>query len=126
VGKNKWLTSGAIKLHLAALVVVCACLALGWWQLHRALYDHNQLSWAYTLEWPFFAGYAGWVWWKLLHEEPEFADPETAGSTQDGAHAGESASPGGEPRREEAGASDLEPHNGYLAGLNAAERQTPE
>lgn len=64
----------AIKLHLIALVVIGACLALGWWQLHRALGGHGQ-SWAYTIEWPLFAGYGGWMWWKLLHEEPEFGGP---------------------------------------------------
>ncbi len=28
----------------------------------------NTLSWVYTFEWPFFAGYAIYMWWKLLHE----------------------------------------------------------
>lgn len=68
------MTRRAVTLHLAAIFAVAACLALGWWQLQRAT-GGNQLSWAYTVEWPFFAGYAAWVWWKLLHEEPEFAPP---------------------------------------------------
>lgn len=50
------------------VVLVGAFLALGWWQLHRAL-GGNGLSWAYTFEWPFFAGYAVYVWWRLLHDE---------------------------------------------------------
>jgi hypothetical protein len=36
--------------------------------LGRAL-QGNLLSWAYTFEWPFFAGYATWMWWRLVHEE---------------------------------------------------------
>lgn len=72
--RNRWLTRRAVTLHLAAIFAVATCLALGWWQLQRAT-GGNQLSWAYTVEWPFFAGYAAWVWWKLLHEEPEFARP---------------------------------------------------
>ena len=44
-------------------------MALGWWQLDRAL-SGNTLSWVYTFEWPFFAAYAIFMWWKLLHEEP--------------------------------------------------------
>lgn len=50
-----------------AIVVVAACVALGWWQLSRAL-GGNTLSWVYTFEWPFFAVYAVYMWWKLLHE----------------------------------------------------------
>ncbi len=75
--RSRWLTAGAIKLHVAALLVAGACLALGWWQLHRAL-GGNGRSWAYTVMWPLFAVYAIWIWWKLLHEEPEFAGKEPA------------------------------------------------
>jgi hypothetical protein len=79
--------SGAIKLHVMAVVVVGVCLTAGWWQLDRAL-SGNGRSWAYTVEWPFFAAYAGWMWWKLLHDEPGFAtepattDPPSAEDAQ--------------------------------------------
>lgn len=43
------------------------------WQVHRAL-SGNTLSWAYAFEWPFFAGYAVYMWWKLLHDGPEGAE----------------------------------------------------
>lgn len=89
--RNKWLTGRAIKLHLLALLVVAVCLAAGWWQLTRAL-GGNGPSWAYTIEWPFFAAYAGWTWWKLLHEEPEFAREK---ATLDALASDESASPNG-------------------------------
>jgi hypothetical protein len=79
--RNKWLLSGAIKLHVMAVLVIGVCLTAGWWQLQRALGGNGQ-SWAYTLEWPFFAAYAGWMWWKLLHEEPGFAKEPTTSESQ--------------------------------------------
>lgn len=66
--RAKWLSSRALALHLTLVVVVAACAFLGWWQLHRAL-GGNSLSWVYTFEWPFFAAYAIYMWWKLLHED---------------------------------------------------------
>ncbi len=75
-----WLSTRAIKLHATLIVVVAACLFLGWWQLSRAL-GGNGLSWVYTFEWPFFALYAFYMWWKLLHEPlSETRAPELAAS----------------------------------------------
>lgn len=65
--RTRWFSRRALGLHATLLVVVAACLLLGWWQLSRAL-GGNNLSWVYTFEWPFFAGYALYMWWKLLHE----------------------------------------------------------
>ena len=69
VAVHKWFTRRALLLHLTVLVVVPTFLGLGWWQYHAAL-GGNELSWAYTFEWPFFAGYAVFVWWKMLHDQP--------------------------------------------------------
>jgi hypothetical protein len=66
---RKWFTRRALLLHLTVCTVVPTFLGLAWWQLHRAL-GGNDLSWAYTFEWPFFAGYAVFVWWKLVHDQP--------------------------------------------------------
>ncbi len=63
-----WWSRRAIGLHVALVVSVPGFFVLGWWQLHRAL-SGNELSWVYTFEWPFFAAYAVWMWWKLVHEE---------------------------------------------------------
>lgn len=35
----------------------------------------NTLSWAYVFEWPLFAGYAVYMWRKLLREEVEAPPP---------------------------------------------------
>jgi hypothetical protein len=50
-----------IARHLTALVLVSGFLALGWWQFGRAT-GGNTLSWAYTLEWPVFAGFVVFLW----------------------------------------------------------------
>lgn len=55
--------------HLLLAVIVPGCLLAGWWQLQRAT-GGNGLSWAYTFEWPIFAGLAVVGWWQLLHEDP--------------------------------------------------------
>jgi hypothetical protein len=56
-------------MHAALLVLVPACVVLCVWQVRRAL-SGNELSWAYVFEWPFFAAYGVYVWWKLVHDQP--------------------------------------------------------
>jgi len=132
----------ALSLHLTALVVVPGCLAMGWWQTTRAL-SGNSLSWAYTFEWPFFAAYALYMWWKLLHEEPapDAAPPATAAAGGAGHGAGSAAaaaspspatagavaadSPGAGGRRVPPPQTDdqdaaLDEYNRYLAALHAS------
>ncbi len=65
--RQTWLSPRALGLHVTVLVVVPGFLWLGWWQLHRAL-GGNELSWAYTVEWPFFSLYAIFMWWRLVHD----------------------------------------------------------
>jgi hypothetical protein len=59
---------GAIRLHATILLVLPLFLVLAHWQLNRAL-GGNGLSWFYAVEWPLFAGYALYVWWRLFREE---------------------------------------------------------
>lgn len=30
----------------------------------------DPVAWIYTVEWPFFACYAVYMWWKLIHDDP--------------------------------------------------------
>jgi hypothetical protein len=55
-------------MHATLLVLLPVFAWLTWWQLSRALAG-NTLSWAYTFEWPLFAGYAVYVWWQLIHDQ---------------------------------------------------------
>jgi hypothetical protein len=82
--KKIWFTPRAFRLHAVILIVVPAFLALCIWQLDRAT-GGNELSWAYVFEWPFFAAYAIYMWWRLLHAVPEgTAPPATAGAPSGG------------------------------------------
>jgi hypothetical protein len=54
--------------HLLVAVTFCGMLWLGDWQYHRAM-DGNGLSWAYTFEWPLFAGFAVVFWARTVRDE---------------------------------------------------------
>lgn len=71
--RNRWLSARAVGLHLAVLIAVPTCIVATWWQVDRAV-SGNTLSWAYTFEWPAFAGLAVWAWWVLLHLPDRDAD----------------------------------------------------
>ena len=65
---RKYFTRRCIGLHALLLVLVPAFLLAGWWQYHVAL-SGNDLGWVYTVEWPTFAVYAVYVWWRLIHDQ---------------------------------------------------------
>lgn len=79
-------TPGWLARHVAALTLVVAFLALGWWQISRAA-QGNTLSWAYAVEWPVFAGFVVFIWFRevrrTLHEPPSPGVSENTGSGQD-------------------------------------------
>ena len=56
-------------MHITLLVLLPTFAVLTNWQFQRA-YNGNTLSWAYTFEWPLFGGYAIYVWWQLIHDDP--------------------------------------------------------
>jgi len=142
-----WLSARAIRLHVALVIVVPGCIVAGLWQLDRAL-SGNTLSWVYTFEWPFFAGYGVYVWRKLMREivaeakagddearmidagAPE-ADDAKAGMPRPGPEAGEAKlgddeARGGDEKadgEEEEEDEELAAYNRYLAELNASGRQ---
>jgi hypothetical protein len=131
--------------HVVAAVVVPGCLVLAWWQATRAL-SGNTLSWAYTFEWPVFAGYAVYMWWKLVHDQPADdpvaarADPAvggppagapgpdgtpgTAGTATPGT-AGTTGTTGTHATDDgaEGGDDELAAYNDYLAALHASGRR---
>ncbi len=55
-------------MHVTLVILLPVFAWLTWWQLSRAL-GGNTLSWAYTFEWPLFAGYAIYIWWQLIHDQ---------------------------------------------------------
>jgi hypothetical protein len=83
--KRLW-TPAWIARHVAMVVLVVGFLGLGWWQVTRAA-EGNTLSYGYAIEWPVFAAFAVFVWWRevrhALRGTPErradAGPPATAG-----------------------------------------------
>ncbi len=101
---------------------------LGDWRLHRAM-SGNGLSWAYTFEWPLFAGFAVVFWAKTIRDEFRI---KRGGSLPGGAGGDPESLPVGingvigvravqastaEPADDED--EELRAYNAYLARLNA-------
>ena len=98
-------------------MLVLAFLALCWWQVTRAV-GGNTLSWAYVFEWPIFAGYVVYMWWRLLHEERSApGSPAPPPSSAAGAGAGPRAVTDEEEDEE------LAAYNRYLAELSRSGRR---
>jgi len=57
----------ALGYHLLFLPAVCLCLAAGWFELTRARHGH-QIAWVYSVEWPMFAAFLGYMWWHVVSE----------------------------------------------------------
>jgi hypothetical protein len=129
--KQVWLSRRALKLHVVILVVVSAFLALCLWQVSRAL-GGNSLSWAYVFEWPIFAAYAVFMWWRLVHEAaedappPRTADADSGGRTaSDSAVTTDEATPHApEGPKEEAEDAELAAYNDYLSRLAERDKAT--
>ncbi|WP_197698378.1 hypothetical protein [Micromonospora viridifaciens] len=78
--KRLW-TPAWIARHVAMVVLVVCFLGLGWWQVTRAA-EGNTLSFGYAIEWPVFAGFVVFVWWREVRhtlrgprEEPAPPEP---------------------------------------------------
>jgi DNA-binding transcriptional regulator of glucitol operon len=119
-----WFSRRALKLHAVILIVVPAFLALCLWQIDRAT-GGNELSWAYVFEWPFFAAYAIYMWWRLLHAVPEgtappaTADTTSGGRTEAGSGTEDTSAETPEQKEEDA---ELAAYNDYLAQLAEQDR----
>jgi hypothetical protein len=114
---RRWLSAGALRLHLTLLLVVPGCMAAGWFELTRAR-DGNELSWVYVFEWPFFAGFAIYLWWRLLHEGDSGSSRDTPAS-EHGARAGATNAGNSDRPGEPAADPQLAAWNEYLARLHA-------
>jgi len=73
--KGLW-TPAWIARHVLAVVLVAAFLGLGWWQFSRAS-GGNTLSWGYTFEWPVFAGFVVFLWFREVQHELRGRDPQS-------------------------------------------------
>jgi DNA-binding transcriptional regulator of glucitol operon len=124
--KKVWFSRRAMKLHVVILIVVPAFLALCLWQVSRAL-GGNSLSWAYVFEWPLFAAYAVYMWWRFVHEAAQDGSPGGTATTDPGGHSA-AASPTTtatpETPAQQKEDADLAAYNDYLAQLAARDQAT--
>ena len=102
-------------------MVVPAFVALCWWQVLRAT-SGNELSWAYVFEWPLFALYAVYMWWKLVHEPMDDMPGAAVHAAPASSPASTAAGVGADADGEETEDADLAAYNRYLAELHASGR----
>jgi hypothetical protein len=95
--------------HAFVVLATAGMLYLGDWQLHRAE-SGNELSWAYTFEWPLFAGFAVYFWFKSLRDELR----------EGGAEAGAAESEPGAAESEPGAAESAAAASGSGAAVTAA------
>jgi acyl dehydratase len=73
VAVKRLLTPGWLAAHALMVLLVLGMLGLAVWQLYRAR-GGNTLSWGYTFQWPVFAGFVVFFWWRevrrVLRGEP--------------------------------------------------------
>jgi DNA-binding transcriptional regulator of glucitol operon len=117
---ERWLSRRALALHLAVVVWVPGCLAAGWWQVTRAL-DGNGLSYLYSVEWPVFALVGIWMWWSLIHTDPETVGVRAQRRMQL-ARAKAGIAPAAAERHREDEDPELAAYNDRLAELAAQDR----
>ena len=108
------MTRRDVGLTVCTWILVPAFSAMCYWQVTRAL-DGNSLSWAYVFEWPIFAGYLVYVWWKLLHAD--------AAAPAGGAPGAGFQAAGAERDDDEEEDEELAAYNRYLAALEESGRR---
>ncbi len=121
-------TPGWLLVHAAALVLVGTFLWLGWWQIGRAA-GGNALSFGYSIEWPFFAAFVVFMWWREVRgvlragrapdPAPAPVEVKAAVPAIAGVSAFDPAAALADRARERAAAADGEPsaYDDYLAWL---------
>ena len=116
--KQTWWSRRAVGLHAVIIVIIPTFAGLCVWQIRRAL-DGNQLSWAYVFEWPFFAGYVIYMWWRFLHEAPASGReaPANGTVTARGPEETPPAQGAGSETESPDSAADRAAYNDYLSAL---------
>ena len=75
--------AAALRIHLGLAFCLLICIPAGVFELSRAL-GGNTLSWAYVFEWPLFAAFGIYMWWRLLNgDQPSKAKEVTEPLTKE-------------------------------------------
>jgi hypothetical protein len=72
-----------IAWHSMVWIATVGMFFLGDWQLHRAE-SGNELSWAYTFEWPLFAIFTVFFWVKSLRDELRVGGADASADSESG------------------------------------------
>jgi cytochrome oxidase assembly protein ShyY1 len=71
------LTPKWVAWHVLAAVLFVTFFRLGFWQFHRAVQLNSAQSMGYALQWPAFALFGAFFWWRTVrdavrpHREPK-------------------------------------------------------
>ncbi len=99
-------TKNPLVIHMGLVLAEAICFSAFYVEIRRAM-GGNRLSWAYVFEWPIFAGYAVYVWKKLLSDERRESSQRVAS---------ESSTPRDEPD------DSLAAYNEYLRSVHDDDR----
>jgi DNA-binding transcriptional regulator of glucitol operon len=118
VGVRKVLTPRWVAWHVLAVILFVTFLRLGFWQFHRAVQLNSAQSMGYALQWPAFALFGAFFWWRTVRDGMR-ADGTARPARPERRH---------EPRRRPVAAvarpvtddedPELAAYNRYLAELN--------
>lgn len=116
-----------IAWHLLTLGAMVTCGFLAAWQWHRAGSAlGSALNVGYGLQWPVFAVFFGWIWWRMLRIEVtrlQEAAPQTSGEVASPSAPGEPSPfahrPGAVRAVSDAEDPELAEYNRMLAALAA-------
>jgi hypothetical protein len=109
--------------HAFTVLAIWGMLWLGDWQLHRAMAG-NGLSWAYTFEWPLFAGFGIVFWARTVRDEFRLRRGVTPAGDASAAAASATLLPEGIGTRQidrpgdDADDAELASYNAYLTKLH--------
>jgi hypothetical protein len=118
---RRFLTPRWIGWHLLTIVLVGACLVLGWWQIGRAA-QGNALSFGYAFEWPVFAAFVVFLWVREIRAARRAPDPPPAAPAPDLLA---SVPVRHRPPAEDEADPQLRAYNEYLTWLNADPSRRP-
>ncbi|MDQ1689639.1 MAG: hypothetical protein QOK42_2614 [Frankiaceae bacterium] len=104
-----------VVIHLAVLALIAVQLRLGLWQWHRAEGTGGVQNLGYAIQWPIFAGFTLYLWWRSCRDELKPASDRTPVYDDD--------LPTGQTRVTAADVDDsddpeLAAYNAYLASLD--------
>jgi DNA-binding transcriptional regulator of glucitol operon len=121
---RRFLSPRWIARHVAMIVLVVAFFSLGWWQIGRAE-GGNALSYGYAFEWPVFALFVIFVWYREIRGELGDPVPKAPKEPEEPALRATVPLPARPAIRPDPADPELNEYNDYLAWLNANPDRKP-